>query len=198
MTATNAGFEERGDSEFLFDFDQFERMDQAGVFDGVQGHVELIEGKIIQMAPASTDHGEISGDIFYALKSAAIAAGVEKLHRFIVHATLKIGKRSAPEPDVLVLRAGEGEKYAQAEQAVLVVEVSISTRENDLTVKSRLYARGGVSEYWVVEPETRKLNVFREPRPDGTWASTAILEGDAAAVSPLFAPQISIPLSELF
>jgi Uma2 family endonuclease len=198
MTATNSGFEERGDSEFLFDFDQFERMDEAGIFSGAQGHVELIEGKIIQMAPASADHGEVSGSIYYALKSASIAAGVEKLHRFIVHATLKIDEYSAPEPDILVIRAGEGEKYARAEQAVLVVEVSISTRENDLTVKSRLYAEAGVPEYWVVEPEARKLSIFREPRSDGTWASTTTLEGDATTVSPLFAPQISISLSELF
>jgi Uma2 family endonuclease len=193
----NAGFEERGDSEFLFDFDRFELMDQAGVFDGIDGRVELIEGKIIQMAPASSDHGEVSGGVFYALKSASIAAGVDKLHRFIIHATLKIGEHSAPEPDVLITRAGEHEKYAQAEQAVLVVEVSISTRENDLTVKSRLYAQAGVPEYWVVEPESRKLSVFRDPQPDGTWASVTVLEGDAHA-SPLFAPQISIPLSELF
>ena len=198
MTATNAGVEERSDSEFLFDFDQFERMDQAGVFDGVSGHVELIEGKIVQMAPASTDHGEVSGGVLYALKSAAIRAGIDKLHRFTVHATLKIGKRSAPEPDVLVIRAGDSEKYALAEQAVLVVEVSISTRENDLTVKSRLYAQAGVPEYWVVEPESRTLGIFRDPQPDGTWASTTVLNGDGAAVTPLFAPQISIPLSELF
>jgi Uma2 family endonuclease len=193
----NAGFEERGDSEFLFDFEQFELMEEAGVFSGVQGHVELIEGKIIQMAPASTDHGEVSGDVFYALKSASIAAGIDKFHRFIVHATLKIGEHSAPEPDVLITRAGEHEKYAQAEQAVLVVEVSISTRENDLTVKSRLYAKARVPEYWVVEPEGRKLSVFRDPQPDGTWASVTVLEGDAY-VSPLFSSEIHIPLSELF
>ena len=197
-SASGNGFAERGAGEFLFDFDQFERMDQAGIFSSVQGgRVELIEGKIVHIAPASSDHGEVSGSIFYALKSASAAAGVDKLHRFIVHATLKIGDHSAPEPDVLVIKAGEGAKYAQAEQAVLVVEVSISTRGNDLAVKSRLYARASVPEYWVAEPETHKVTVYREPRPDGTWASVTVLEGDAA-VSPLFAPQISLPLSELF
>jgi len=55
-----------------------------------------------------------------------------------------------------------------------------------------------VPDYWVVEPESRALSIFRDPRPDGTWASTTVLDGDGAAVSPLFAPQISIPLSELF
>ena len=198
MTATDAGFEERGDSEFLFDFDQFELMDQAGVFSGVQGRVELIEGKIIQMAPASTDHGGANADVVFAIESALRALSPRPALKVIVNATLQIGQRSAPLPDVFVMRRAEGEKYAQAEQAVLVVEISISTRGNDLTVKSRLYARAGVPEYWVVEPNARKVSVCREPQADGTWASTTVLEGDDAAVSPLFAPQISIALSELF
>ncbi|WP_426009661.1 Uma2 family endonuclease [Caulobacter sp. DWR2-3-1b2] len=198
MTATDAGFEERGDSEFLFDFDQFELMDQAGVFSGVQGRVELIEGKIIQMAPASTDHGGANADVVFAIESALRALSPRPALKVIVNATLQIGQRSAPLPDVFVMRRAEGEKYAQAEQAVLVVEISISTRGNDLTVKSRLYARAGVPEYWVVEPNARKVSVCREPQADGTWASTAVFEGNAATVSPLFAPQISIALSELF
>jgi Uma2 family endonuclease len=198
MTATDAGFEERGDSEFLFDFDQFERMDQAGIFSGVQGHVELIEGKIIHMAPASVDHGGVSATIVFAIMTALRGLSPQPALKVITNATLQIGQRSAPEPDVFVMRAGQSEKYAQAEQALLVVEVSISTRGNDLTVKSRLYARAGVPEYWVVEPESRTVNVLREPHPDGTWASTTTLKGEAASVSPLFAPQISIPLPELF
>lgn len=198
MNQPDPGFAERGGSEFLFDFDTFERMDQAGVFQLASGHVELIEGKILQMAPISADHGDVSGDIFYALKSASKTAGVDALYRFLVHVTLKIGEYSAPEPDVLVVRAFEGRKYSEAADAVLVVEVSISTRDGDLNVKAPLYARAGVPELWLVEPEGRKVSVLRDPRPDGTWALTTVLEGDGAAVSPLFAPRISIPLSELF
>ncbi len=197
MTATNAGFEERGDSEFLFDFDQFERMDQAGLFSDIQGHVELIEGKIIQMAPTSADHGGANADVLFAIMTAVRTLSPQPEFKVLTDATLQIGARSAPQPDVLVVRSGGGEKYAQAGQAVLVIEISISTRGNDLTVKGRLYAEASVPEYWVVEPESRKLSVFREPRPDGTWASVTVLEGDAY-VSPLFASQIHIPLSELF
>jgi len=197
MTTMNAGFEERGDSEFLFDFEQFELMDQAGVFSGVQGRVELIEGKIIQMAPASIDHGGANADVVFAIESALRALSPRPALKVIVNATLRIGQHSAPLPDVFVMRKSEGENYAQAEQSVLVVEISVATRGRDLTVKSRLYAQAGIPEYWVVEPKARKVSVFREPQPDGTWALTTILEGDAT-VSPLFAPQISIPLSELF
>jgi Uma2 family endonuclease len=197
MTTMNAGFEERGDSEFLFDFEQFELMDQAGVFSGVQGRIELIEGKIIQMAPASIDHGSANADVVFAIESALRALSPRPALKVIVNATLRIGRHSAPLPDVFVMRKSEGEKYAQAEQSVLVVEISVATRGSDLTVKSRLYAQAGIPEYWVVEPQARKVSVFREPQPDGAWALTTILEGDAT-VSPLFAPQISIPLSELF
>jgi len=197
MTTMNAGFEERGDSEFLFDFEQFELMDQAGVFSGVQGRIELIEGKIIQMAPASIDHGSANADVVFAIESALRALSPRPALKVIVNATLRIGRHSAPLPDVFVMRKSEGENYAQAEQSVLVVEISVATRGRDLTVKSRLYAQAGIPEYWVVEPKARKVSVFREPQPDGTWALTTILEGDVT-VSPLFAPQISIPLSELF
>ncbi len=197
MTATNAGFEERGDSEFLFDFDQFELMDQAGVFDGVERRVELIKGKIIQRAPGSVDHGAANADVAFAIESALRALSPRPALRVLINATLQIGRRSAPLPDLFVVRAGEDGKYAQADQAVLVVEVSISTLKNDLTVKSRLYARGGIPEYWVVEPKTRKVTVHREPRADGTWASVTVLDGDAY-VSPLFSSEIHIPLSELF
>ncbi|HQR89265.1 MAG: nuclease [Caulobacter sp. 12-67-6] len=197
MTTMNAGFEERGDSEFLFDFEQFELMDQAGVFSDVQGRVELIEGKIIQMAPASIDHGGANADVVFAIESALRALSPRPALKVIVTATLRIDRHSAPLPDVFVMRKSKGEKYAQAEQSVLVVEISVSTRGSDLTVKSRLYAQAGIPEYWVVEPKARKVSVFREPQPDGTWALATILENDDA-ISPLFAPQIRIPLSELF
>ena len=197
MTATNAGFEERGDTEFLFDFDQYERMDQAGVFDDVFGRVELIEGKIIHMAPASLDHGEVTVNVGAALKNAVRGLPPSLALKVFAGSTLKLGRYSAPDPDVLVARAPEG-KYAEAETAVLVVEVSLSSLANDLTVKRCLYAKAGVPEYWVAEPEARRLTVFTQPHPDGSWGASAIHEGETSAVSPQFAPEVRIPLSELF
>jgi len=212
MTATNPGFEERGDftwdfdapwideqgrRDFLFDFDQFERMDEAGVFDGLPGRFELVEGKIIQMAPASTDHGEVSVNVGAAIKNAAHSVLAVQELKVLAGSTLHIDHHNAPLPDVLVIQADASRKFAQAAQAVLVVEVSIATRRYDLTEKSRLYAMAGVPEYWVVEPKARRVTVFLAPRADGTWTSTEVLDGDAH-VAPLFAPQISIPLSALF
>ncbi|MDB5457554.1 MAG: hypothetical protein JWP92_3139 [Caulobacter sp.] len=198
MDTEPVGFEERKGGEFLFDFDDFERMAKAGMFARVDDRVELIEGRIHEMAPISLDHGEIAGATLIGLANRLKAAGFgREAFKVITHATLKIGKRSAPEPDVFVVRPATG-KYAEADDAVLVVEVSISTGKNDLTTKSRLYARAGVPEFWMIEPEYRRLRVFRDPQADGSWASMVVLEGDDQTVSPLFAPQISLPLTELF
>lgn len=37
--------------------------------------------------------------------------------------------------------------------------------------KAAVYARGGVPEYWLVDPDGRQIEVFRTPRPDGSYAS---------------------------
>ena len=79
---------------------------------------------------------------------------------------------------------------------MLVVEVSISTRAKDLRIKSPLYARAGISEFWIVEPEARLIRVFRDPHPDGAWGHEEVVtEG---FVTPLFSDQVRVDLAELF
>ena len=198
MTASEPGLEDAAVSDFLFDFGAFEQMDQAGLFQRAWGRVQLIEGRLLEMAPTSSDHGDTSGEALFALKSAAITAGIAADFRFLIHATLKIGEHNAPEPDLMIVRTFTGRKYAEAADAVLVVEVSISTCDGDLKLRAPLYARAGVPEFWVIEPEERRLTIFRAPQPNGSWASTMVHDDHDDAISPLFAPQIRITLSELF
>lgn len=198
MATSEPGLEDGVVSEFRFDFNAFEQMDQAGLFQRAWGRVQLIEGKLLEMAPTSSDHGDTSGEALFALKSAAKKAGIAADYRFLVHATLKIGEHSAPEPDLMIVRTFSGRTYAEASDAVLVVEVSLSTRDGDLKLKAPLYAKAGIPEFWMIEPEQRRLTIFRAPKPNGTWASTTVHDGPDHTVSPLFAPQIRLSLSELF
>ncbi len=72
---------------------------------------------------------------------------------------------SAPEPDVWVV-PGRFEDYTDhPTTALLIVEVSDSTLNYDLTTKAELYATAGVPEYWVLDVTGRQLVVFRDPRP---------------------------------
>lgn len=66
------------------------------------------------------------------------------------------------EPDIVVYLTEHLDRITQTFGGVpdLVVEVlSPSTRDIDLTTKFREYAQAGVSEYWMVDPPARNIQV---------------------------------------
>jgi Uma2 family endonuclease len=196
MTANPNGMQE-GPTDFRFDFDRFERMFELGILNDLGPRIELLEGRIVEMSPIGGDHGDTSVDLAVALSNALNSIPtLRDALRVSAAVTLRIGDYSAPEPDVLVARRRDGRTYYEAADAVLVIEVSVSTRDNDLTIKRPLYARAGIPEFWIVEPEARLIRVFRDPRPDGSWGDeTVVTDG---AVTPLFSDQMHLTLAELF
>jgi Uma2 family endonuclease len=196
MTTTRTGMQE-GPTDFRFDFDRFERMFELGILNDLGPRIELLEGRIVEMSPIGGEHGDTTADLVVALAGPIRGTpAITEVFRVATAVTLKIGQDSAPEPDVLVVRRRNGRKYYEAADAVLVIEVSVSTRDNDLTIKRPLYARAGIPEFWIVEPEARLIRVFRDPRPDGSWGDeTVVTDG---AVTPLFSDQVHLTLAELF
>lgn len=196
MTTTPSGMKE-GPADFRFDFDQFEQMFEQGILNDLGPRIELLEGRIVEMSPIGGEHGDTAADLIVALAGPIRSTPtLAENFRVATAVTLRIGQHSAPEPDVLVARHRNGRKYYEAADAVLVIEVSVSTRDNDLDIKRPLYARAGIPELWVVEPEARLIRLFRDPRPDGSWGDErSVTEG---VVTPLFSDQVRVDLAELF
>lgn len=194
---TTPEFEVREDpATFRFTFDQFEQMVDDGMFQDVWNRVELLDGRVVEMAPGSDQHGKTTAELIYLIAAGLRAAGLNAEFGVRTDGTVRIGEYSAPEPDVFVVRNFSGRTYAEASDVALLVEVSISTRADDLKIKMPMYARAGVPEAWLVEPEARLVRIFRDPRPDGTWGHEAVVtEG---AVTPLFSDRVSVDLAELF
>jgi len=194
---TTPEFEVREDpATFRFTFDQFEQMFDDGMFQNVWNRVELLDGRIVEMAPGSDPHSKTSADLVVRIGMTLIEAGLTAEFGVRTDGMLRIGEYSAPEPDVYVVRNFSGRKYAEASDAVLLIEVSISTRADDLKIKMPMYARAGVPEVWMVEPEARLIRVCRNPRPDGSWGDESVVtEG---VVTPLFSDQVRVDLAELF
>jgi Uma2 family endonuclease len=75
-----------------------------------------------------------------------------------------------PEPDVSIAR-GSTRSYAQTlpplERFALVIEVRESTHDADYKQKPPVYARAGIPVYWVIDPRSREIVVFGEPRSLG-------------------------------
>jgi Uma2 family endonuclease len=102
---------------------------------------------------------------------------------------------SEPEPDLGVF-VGDAKAYTtkHAETAELVVEVSINTVRRD-RLKSRIYAGAAVKEYWLIEPDARRITVYRQPA-DGNYAVCEThVEGIVASAS---VPAFRVALNELF
>ena len=140
--------------------DEFYRMAEVGLL-APDARVELIEGEVTDMVPVGDQHG------------AVVAWLMERLLRQLVgratvwcQSTLRLSGRSAPEPDVAVLRhRADSYKAVRPNTAdiLLLIEVSDSSFRYDRDIKVPLYARHAIPESWIVELERPHLHIFRSP-----------------------------------
>jgi Uma2 family endonuclease len=106
------------------------------------------------------------------------------------------------EPDLIFVAADQLHVLTapniQGAPALVVEILSPSTRRRDLGIKRDLFDRGGVREYWVVDPKARDLAVFRRTA-GGALSEVERLAaaGDAVLSTPLL-PGFVLPLAKLF
>lgn len=129
---------------------------------------ELIDGEVVMMAPPTTTHQLISGEIFRQLanylegkKCRAIPAPFAvRLFEKDGEAPEDIG--TVVEPDIsIVCDTSKLDKHGCKGAPDMVVEIlSPSTQRHDRLVKLSLYQRAGVREYWIVNPEDQTVQVM--------------------------------------
>ena len=102
------------------------------------------------------------------------------------------------EPDILYVSKARAsvvtEKNIQGAPDLVVEILSESTAKIDRTTKLKLYARYGVLEYWVIDPVTYSVEIYRLV-PNG-YELAAQLDSSQSLSSPLF-PGFTLPLSRL-
>jgi Uma2 family endonuclease len=145
---------------------------------------EIIEGELYEMPSPSLFHALTITNLFLLL-----APIVERLGGQILMAPLDVFFQGADpvQSDILVILPGwEGRLAQRGPQGApdLVIEVlSPSNRGHDLLTKRALYARAGVREYWIVDPEARTLDILTLERDALHTRRTA--SGDEDILSPL-------------
>ena len=140
--------------------EQYFGLAEAGILTE-DDRVELLEGVIVSMSPGSPAHASAVAKVTRALLSVVgDRASVRPQLTFVA------GEYSAPEPDLAVV-PGRDSDYEEAHPiaALLVVEVALTSLAQDRLTKSRIYARAGVPEYWIVNLRERVVEVMRDPDP---------------------------------
>lgn len=148
----------------VFSVDEYRRMGEAGILTE-DDRVELIEGEIVQRTPVGSRHAAC-----VARLTRVLAGTIGDRAIVWVQNPIRLSDLSEPEPDLALLRARD-DFYASAhpgpEAVLLVIEVGDSSRSFDADTKAPLYARHGIPELWLVDLETGRVTVHRDPSPDG-------------------------------
>lgn len=150
----------------------FNRMVQLGAFDHLNRKLELIRGEICEMNPA----GPMHDDIIAFLINWSVRSTDPKVIRVTAQTGLElIELDSRPEPDLLWVRADRyRDRHPMAADVKLAIEVADSSLENDLVLKSALYAQAGIVEYWIVDSRGKCIHVHRQPSL-GSYADRTVV-----------------------
>ncbi|GBD09860.1 hypothetical protein HRbin22_02122 [Candidatus Thermoflexus japonica] len=111
---------------------------------------------------------------------------------------IRLGPHSEPQPDVALLRP-RPDFYASAhpgpEDVLLIVEVAETSADYDRTVKIPLYARHGIPEAWLVDLAEERVEIYRQPGPEGYREIHIARRGDM--VSPALVPGLAVAIEEI-
>ncbi len=189
--------------------EDYYRLSDLGFFNGKR--VELIDGEIfVKYTYTEFDEGEYEISAMSSLHYVGVNVATEVLREVFkkkffvaVQCPINVSEDSEPEPDIAVIE-GKGRDFKNAipKTAALVVEISDSSLLFDQTRKASLYARANIEDYWVVDVQNHRLEVYRRPMKDETafygfsYAERLIFIGKDS-VTPLAKPEAKIKVVDL-
>lgn len=181
---------------FPLSVSQYHRMIAAGVVTE-DDPVELIEGVLVFHMPKNPIHEFVLAACSDALRTLIPSGWMLRSQAPI---TLSDGE---PEPDFAIVRGTRHDyvdRHPGAGDVALVIEVSDSTLARDRGMKLRSFARAGIAEYWIVNIESRTVEVYTSPHPGDTQYASRVdhADGDDVALRIEGVQRGSIPVKALF
>ncbi len=168
--------------------------------------LELIKGWIYKMSPApKRKHQSVSGNLFFEMKL-HFNKGECKIYEAPFDVRLKKNKGTDSEVDTIVqpdisifCDLTKLDDRGAIDTPDLVVEItSESTMKRDYNDKFNLYEANGVQEYWIVNPDSQSIEIFK--LVNNVLESVGVFnefDGFTEVSSVLF-PDLTVNLIELF
>ena len=171
-------------AEALMTADEFDSLPQPP--EG--GKLELVDGKVIQMMTVSPEHGELQGNILFALKA---FVREHRLGVVFVETGFRLnrgrGMADVRGPDVSFVRAKKlpprplrraGSFHFPPDLAVEVT--SPEDLDMDVARKVEDYLAAGTLRVWVVRPDTETITVHRASGDAHVYHAADVLVSDDA------------------
>ena len=118
--------------------------------------------------------------------------------RYDPHLDVILSDAEVVEPDLLmVLNEHRGilKNWVEGTPDLVIEILSETTSSRDRGPKLKAYARHGVAEYWIVDPEHRAIEVYRLGRE--RYRPPQIFHEPGSLTSSML-PDFTLPLAEVF
>jgi Uma2 family endonuclease len=168
--------------------------------------IELSRGRL-EVLPVPTEIHQFILLFFYELLKA-----FTKVHApgtvLVAGTDVRLKKGNIREPDVVYMKVENARRRHQeywdgADLVMEVVSPGPKDRKRDWEIKPREYARAGIPEYWIIDPQQKVIRVLTlrgkaykvhgDFKP-GTRATSVLLPGFAVEVDEALAPPGSEPV----
>jgi len=172
---------------------EYMHMVDAGVF-GEHERLELIDGVLCRMSPQSVVHARI-----ILILSELIFPQLSSQYVLRTQLPLQLGDFSIPEPDLAIMSRAEGTRRdSHPRSAALVIEVARHSLREDRSTKGALYARHGIAEFWLVDAERQRVEVYRKPDADSAAYAERSTAQAGDELTSHAVPGLRIPLASVW
>jgi Uma2 family endonuclease len=175
-----------------FTVDEYQRMAEVGVL-SEDDRVELLDGEIVQMSPIGVPHAsgvDRVAEIFRQRLGARVNIRIQ--------GPIVLDRFSQPQPDVTILARSPnfyGSGHPRPRDVLLVIEVMVSSRSYDRTLKLPLYAKAELAEVWLVDLKSARVDVHRRPALRGYREHHTYARG--RTIIPLAFPRLRMRVNEV-
>ncbi len=158
---------------------------------------EILDGEIYVVPAPKTNHQRVFRDLFDALLHHVRGHDLGEI--LSAPFDVLLSEENVVQPDIVFVRKERAHLIDEANlkgPPDLAVEIlSPTSRNKDTELKRKIYARFGIQEYWIVDPDNQTVEIL-------VWGETGYVSAGAYSksdtlTSPLF-PELRLPLTEVF
>lgn len=172
---------------------EYQKMSDFGIIDEDE-HIELIEGRLIKMAPIGITHASVVSYLGYLFHQTAHNKAIVQTQSPVL-----LNINYMPEPDISIVKYRADfyrSRRVKADDVLLIVEVSDTSFQYDSEVKIPTYATFKIPEVWIIDVNGQCLIRYLNP-VNGIYENIERLE-KLKDISLSQLPEITLNLSNLF
>jgi Uma2 family endonuclease len=157
---------------------------------------EIVEGELFVTPSPNLNHQRISRTIGLALAGYLEAHPIAEV--FFAPLDVILSDFDVLEPDLLLVLNEHREilkTWVEGAPDLVIEILSSTTSSRDRGLKLKAYARHGVAEYWIVDPDERAIEVYRLGRE--RYRLSRVFH-EAETLTSAMLPNFALPLAGVF